>query len=103
MRAAFRIRITVLGVLDPLPANAFTVKGLKGGQRYVAVRLSLKNVGRTPWADSPSALSTLISSRKQQAPKATGLLGGACNGFQDRVELAPGDEQRGCVGFILYR
>lgn len=102
-RRKTKLRIRVLGVLDPLPTNSLTETGLRKGQRYVAVRLELKNVGRAAWSDAPSGISTLVSTRGQQAPKATGLLGGPCGGFQDRVELAPGDSQRGCVNFILYR
>jgi uncharacterized protein DUF4352 len=96
------LHVTVTGVIDPLHPNSFQAAGLAKGTRYVGVRLSIKNVGRSTWSGGPAKASTLLTSSDTQANHGTSV--GACAGpFAGGAQITPGERQRGCVVFVLRR
>jgi hypothetical protein len=91
--------VTVDSVLDPLAVGVDDVAD--SGQRFIGVQITLRNVGSTPYSDSPSNGATLLSNNDEQA---TGeiVTGGPCgNDFQSSANIAPGDQQQGCLPFEL--
>ena len=95
------MNVTVDGVLDPLTVGVDDQAD--PGQRYIGVQITLRNVGSVAYSDSPSNGATLLSNENEQA---TGEIvsGGPCgNDFQSSANIAPGDEQQGCLPFELPR
>jgi hypothetical protein len=92
----------VPGALTNAHANPLDRQALSKGQRYLGIRLVIKNVGRYSWTGAPGDMSALVDDNDEQAER-----GGAadnCGGsFAQRVELRPGSTQRGCVLFRIRR
>jgi hypothetical protein len=93
------LAVTVDAVMDPLTVGQFDEAD--GGDRYVGVQITLKNVGPVAYSDSPSNGATLLGSDDQQAESEL-VAGGPCgNDFSSSVNIAPGDLQQGCLAFEL--
>ena len=100
-RPLTKIRVTVTGYKDHV-APGFLQKGAIGRGHITTVAITFKNMGFATWSGNPSSDAALITSRDTQAGGLT--VGGGCvNGFATRVELLPGETQRGCLAFILNR
>jgi hypothetical protein len=70
-----------------------------GHNRYVGVKVALKNVGSTQYDDSPSNGAVLIYGSDEQADT-TLLTGGPCSGsFASSAKIAPGARRQGCIPF----
>ncbi|HEX9888002.1 MAG TPA: DUF4352 domain-containing protein [Nitriliruptorales bacterium] len=96
-----QVSVTVDEMIDPAtPGNDFDDPG--EGRRYVALRLTLANVGDVDYSDSPGNGATLIDASNQQYDVA--ILGGdlaECQSLGSSVTMPPGDTRTGCIGFAL--
>jgi Domain of unknown function (DUF4352) len=91
--------VTVDRVMDPLQVGSYDQAD--PGQRFVGVQVTLKNVGRVAYSDSPSNGATLLSNTNEQAQGQI-VSGGPCgNDFQSSANIAPGDTQQGCIPFEM--
>jgi hypothetical protein len=100
-RPLTQIKVTVTGYKDNV-APGFLQKGAIGRGHIATVTIAFKNAGFATWSGNPSADAVLITTRNTQAGALTA--GGGCvNGFATRVELLPGETQKGCLAFILNR
>jgi len=100
-RPLTKIKVTVTGYKDNV-APGFLQKGAIGRGHITTVAITFKNMGFATWSGNPSGDAALITSRDTQAGGLT--VGGGCvNGFARRVELLPGEAQRGCLAFVLNR
>jgi hypothetical protein len=96
------LHVSVTRILDPLHPNSFQAGGLAKGSRYVGVRISIRNVGRSTWTGGPAKASTLLTTSDTQASHGTSV--GACaDPFAAAAQVTPGERQRGCVVFVLHR
>lgn len=91
--------VTVLKVVDPAEPKDPEFFGPEKGQRWVAVRVRLKNIGSATYDDSPDNGARVIDSKGQQfdATIATGIRAGAL--FPGIVKVRPGSA---AVGFIVF-
>jgi hypothetical protein len=93
------LAVTVDSVMDPLTVGQFDEAD--GGDRYIGVQITLKNVGMVAYSDSPSNGGTLLGANNEQAESEL-VEGGPCgNEFSASVHIAPGDMQQGCLAFEL--
>lgn len=93
------LAVTVDQVMDPLPVGSDDQAD--GGQRFVGVQITLRNVGSVPYSDSPSNGATLLSNTNEQAQREI-VTGGPCgNDFASSVNISPGDTEQGCVPFEM--
>ena len=100
-RPLTKIKVTVTGFKNNATPG-FLQKGAVGRAHMATVSIVFKNVGFAVWSGNPASDAALITSRNTQAGPLT--VGGGCvNGFATRVELLPGETQRGCLAFILNR
>jgi hypothetical protein len=100
-RPLTKIKVTVTGYKNNV-APGFLQRGAVGRRHITTVAISFKNVGFATWSGNPSSDAALVTSRDTQAGGLT--VGGGCvNGFATRVELLPGESQRGCLAFVLNR
>ena len=91
--------VTVTQVMDPLQVGPDDQPD--SGQRVVGIQITLKNVGSVAYSDSPSNGATLLSNTNDQA-KDQIVSGGPCgNGFASSANIAPGNEQQGCIPFEM--
>jgi hypothetical protein len=97
--------VTVQSVIDPF--TSAIVLGTPGsppaGQRFVAVKLSIRSTGTEPYSDSPGMEMSLISKSTngpvgQAAPGTTGP-GECATDLSESVNIAPGQTESGCVVF----
>jgi hypothetical protein len=96
------LKVTVTRLLRGLHPNDFQFGGSRKGLRFVGVRISFKNIGQATWTGTPSDDTVLITSSDTQANMLVGA--GNCGGsFARKVELLPGERQRGCLPFVLKR
>jgi len=96
------LRVKVASIRNPLSATPFQRRALPKGSRFVGVRLTLVNAGKSTWTGSPAQASTLLTNKDTQAAK--GGVAGQCGGaFATRVEISPDSRQRGCLVFVLDR
>jgi hypothetical protein len=100
-RPLTKVKVTVTGVKDNVKPG-FLQSGAVGRGHITTVAITFKNAGFAVWSGNPSADAALITTRNTQARPLT--VGGGCvNGFATRVELLPGETQKGCLAFILNR
>jgi hypothetical protein len=100
-RPLTKIKVTVTGVKDKVKPG-FLQGGAVGRSHMATVSIVFKNVGFAVWSGNPSSDAALITTRNTQASPLT--VGGGCvTGFATRVELLPGETQKGCLAFILNR
>jgi hypothetical protein len=91
--------VTVDHVMDPLSVGQFDQAD--GGQRYVGVQITLKNIGGVAYSDSPSNGATLLSGSGDQATPEI-VSGGPCStGFASSAKIAVTESEQGCVAFEL--
>ncbi len=69
------------------------------GNRFVGVKLTIKNVSEATYSDSPSNGSVLIDTRDDQYDAAL-LTDGNCE-LPASVKIAPGDQRRVCIPFEM--
>jgi hypothetical protein len=96
-----KLRVTVVGLLDHLKPGFFQAPQV-GKRDLVAVSITVTNVGAVAWSGSPSASATLITTRGRQAG-GLNVAGGCVTTFATRLELAPGEQQRGCLAYVVNR
>jgi hypothetical protein len=100
-RPLTKIKVTVTGFKDNVTPG-FLQKGAVGRGHITTVAITFKNVGFAIWSGNPSTDAALVTTRNTQAGPLT--VGGGCvNGFATRVELLPGETQKGCLAFVLNR
>ena len=100
-RPLTKLKVTVVRFQDNVKP-AFLQAPAVEHAHMTTVQITLKNVGFAVWSGNPSADAVLITTRDQQARPFT--VGGGCvSGFATKVELLPGETQRGCLAFILNR
>jgi Domain of unknown function (DUF4352) len=100
-RPLTKLRVTVTAVKSRVKPG-FLQAGAVGSGHMATVTIAFKNVGFATWSGNPTADAALITTKDRQASPLT--VGGGCvNGFATRVELLPGETQRGCLAFILNR
>jgi hypothetical protein len=96
-----KMKVTVLEVMDPVPAGQFDQPSK--GRRYVGIRVKLRNVGAKAYSDSPSNGAKLIMTGDEQA-KSTLLAEGDCSsGFASDVTISPGSQEQGCIPFEVKK
>jgi hypothetical protein len=100
-RPLTKVKVTVSGYKDNV-APGFLQKGSVGRGHITTVAVTFKNVGFATWSGNPSSDAALITSRNTQAGGLT-VIGGCVGGFATRVELLPGETQKGCLAFVLNR
>ncbi|MEO3782431.1 DUF4352 domain-containing protein [Actinocorallia sp. B10E7] len=93
-----KIAVTVLKVVNTKSTDEFTTP--EKGNRFVAVRLALKNVGSQAYDDSPSNGAKLIDADDQQYDAAL-VTGVAAGPLLDTVKLAPGKGRQGVIVFSV--
>ena len=92
-----KIKVKVNKVIDPLTGGEFDQPS--AGKRYVGIEITLKNVGKTTYSDSPSNGAHLIGTNDRQFDS-TILSGGPCGDeFSASAKIAPGDRRVGCIPF----
>jgi hypothetical protein len=96
------LKVKAVRLVRGLKPNVFQLGGSHKGLRFFGVQLLLVNTGRAAWSGSPGKLSTMVTSSDTQAGTISGA--GTCGGgFSTKVELLPGERQRGCLPFVLRR
>jgi hypothetical protein len=90
-----RIRTRAYRKIDPLPPEDFNSP--KDGYRFVAINLSLKNVGTRAARDSPGNGAKLIT-RAGKTISTTIYTGDGCTGIYN-VSIPRGQTRRGCLVF----
>lgn len=96
-----RMKVTVLKVIDPLAGGEFDAP--QGGNRYVGVKIRMRNVSDQTYDDSPSNGAQLLDGQDEQAQD-TYVSGGECAGdFASRAKIAPGAKQQGCLVFEMKK
>jgi hypothetical protein len=100
-RPLTKVKVTVTGYKDNVTPG-FLQKGAVGRGHITTVAVTFKNVGFAIWSGNPSSDAALITTRNTQAGGLT-VSGGCVNGFATRVELLPGETQKGCLAFVLNR
>lgn len=94
------LRVTVTKVLTHPTATSFQRRSIPKGGKFVAVRMTIVNVGKATWAGQPGDDSALIDNAFEQALHGPDIE--RCGGpFAKRVELRPGERQRGCLVFVM--
>jgi hypothetical protein len=100
-RPLTKVKVTVIGFQDNVTPG-FLQRPLVGRRHLTTVSITFKNVGFAIWSGNPSSDAALITTRDTQAGTLT--VGGGCvTGFASRVELLPGETQKGCLAFVLNR
>jgi hypothetical protein len=100
-RPLTKVKVTVTGYKNNVTPG-FLQKGAVGRAHMATVSITFKNVGFAIWSGNPSSDAALITTRNTQAGALT--VGGGCvTGFATRVELLPGETQKGCLAFVLNR
>jgi hypothetical protein len=96
--SASQMRVTVSKVDDPVavaPADA----PVEPNARFAGVFITLRNVGDTPYDESPLSDASLLLSGGAKIEGA-GVLGGPCaRMFASHVTVEPGAERSGCIAF----
>jgi len=96
-----KIKVTLVKVLDPVPAGEFDQP--EAGNRFLGVVIRLENVSSVAYDDSPSNGSTLIHGADEQAD-ATIVTEGVCaSGFATQAKIAPAGRRQGCIPFEIPR
>jgi hypothetical protein len=94
------LKVKVARLVKGLQPNSFQLGGSHKGMKFVGVQLTIVNAGRATWSGSPGKVSTLLTNANTQAGTLTAA--GTCGGaFSTKVEILPGERQRGCVPFVL--
>ncbi|GII03603.1 hypothetical protein Pta02_56110 [Planobispora takensis] len=92
-----RVAATLTRVVDDAtPANPFLKP--RDGSRYVAVELTLENVGQEVYSDSPMFGSTLIDSEGRQYQATFGEVKEGVS-FGGAVTVSKGDSRKGVIVF----
>jgi hypothetical protein len=96
------LKVKVVRLVRGLRPNSFQFGGSQKGLRFVGVQVTFVNVGRATWTGAPGKDSVLITSSDTQA---SGIMAAAtCGGtFATKVELLPGERQRGCLPFVMEK
>lgn len=96
-----RMKVTVLRVIDPLSGGQFDAP--QGGNRFVGVKIRLRNVSDLTYDDSPSNGAQLLDGQGEQAQGGY-VIGGQCAGdFPSRAKIAPRAKQQGCLVFEMKK
>ncbi|GAA3039726.1 hypothetical protein GCM10017559_80090 [Streptosporangium longisporum] len=97
LQPGVEVAVTLNRVIDNATSNNPYVKP-KAGSRYVAVELTLKNVGQQVYTDSPSAGGALIDAEGQQhRPTFAEVTEGVA--FSGLVTVNRGDARKGLILF----
>ena len=100
IKAGEAVQVSATELYDPITAGTF--KEPAAGNKYVGVRLTIKNVGKVPYNDSPSNGTTLTDATGKQLEQAI-LVGGNCAEVGDELKLAPGETGKSCVPFEISK
>ncbi len=92
-----KVAVTVLKVVNTRSTDAFEPEK---GNRFVAVRIALKNTGTLPYDDSPSNGAKLLDADDQQYDAAL-VTGVAAGPLLDSVKMAPGKGRQGVIVFSV--
>lgn len=90
-----KAKITVVKIVDPARSDSPYTAPAKGN-RYIAVRLTIQNVGTTVYDDSPSNGSKLIDTAAQQYDAD---IGDAVTPGFGSVKMSPGATRAGYITF----
>lgn len=94
------LKVTVTKVLRNAGATTFQRSGLARNAKFVGIKLTIVNTGKATWAGMPANDAALIDNRDEQAVKGPDIE--SCGGpFAVRVELRPGERQRGCITYLM--
>jgi hypothetical protein len=94
-----RIEITLLAYKDAISVGEYDTP--ESGNRFVAVSVRFKNVGSTPYSDSPSNGATILTTTGEHGKTAIITSGECSEGFNSSVKIAPGEAQQGCIPFEI--
>jgi hypothetical protein len=98
-RSDERLQATLLAYKPSLTVGEYDTPG--SGMKFVGVILKIKNVGSTPYSDSPSNGATILTATGHQGKTAIIASGECSEGFASGVKIAPGESQEGCIPFEL--
>lgn len=93
-----KVAVTVLKVMNTKSTDSFISP--EDGNRFVAVRLRLENVGSQVYDDSPVNGAKLIDAGDQQHDTVL-VTGVAAGPLLDSVKLGPGKRRQGVVVFSI--
>ena len=93
------LRMTVLGVIDPLSASEYDQPD--AGKRFVGVRVAISNVGGETYSDSVSNGAQMIDSNDEQADSTIVTSGECSSAFSSDLRLSPGSREVGCIPFEI--
>ncbi len=91
------IEATVVAYKPSLPHGEAPRKGRK----LVAVVLKLKNLGTRNYVDAPSNGAVLFTAQGSRGKQLLALSGECSEAFANRVRIAPGASEQGCIPFEL--
>jgi hypothetical protein len=92
-----KLEVRVTRVIDPL--HGVKLPPAFGGDRVVAVRFSVDDVGKAPFDGSPSDYATIRTSGGENPPLAP-VTRGPCARFEaTSLKIAPGATTTGCVAY----
>ena len=93
-----QVRVSLDRISDPVavaPADA----PLTPNARFIGASITIRNVGDTPYDESPLSDASLVLSGGAKV-LGEGVLGGPCaRGFASHVTVPPGAERSGCIAF----
>jgi Domain of unknown function (DUF4352) len=92
-----KMEVTVVKVIDPVPAGEFDEP--ESGNRFLGVQIRLRNVGDATYDDSPANGAELIMSNDTQAKEGLVSSGDCDSDFGSSAKIAPGATQVGCLPF----
>jgi hypothetical protein len=93
-----KIKVTVLGVTDPLSVGSFDEPSQRNS-RFLGVEIELRNVGSTTYSDSPSNGAKIVTDTHEQADPTIVSEGDCSGGFAYDAIVSPGSILKGCIPF----
>ena len=95
-----RVRVTVLGVVDPVTRGSYTLRP-KRGHHWVGIRMRFQALGPGAYDDSPGNGARLAAGGRLY--KADVARPDGCPALPAAIDLAPGRIATGCVMFEVRR
>lgn len=92
-----RVKVKVIKVIDAVPTGEFDEP--ESGNRFIGVKIRLRNVGSATYDDSPSNGAELILRNDTQAEEGLVSSGPCSSDFGSQAKISPGSTQVGCLPF----